>query len=99
MRLGRWGCLARMAAMLWPRAVLRDISPNTCGLTVWVKWSTNLGHLQAELGHGHKRKFEAHITFYKSYLRVIVIRVLHQWLNKLQSGCVSVLSMIMKLQQ
>jgi hypothetical protein len=52
-----------------------------------------------KLGHWPKSKIEAHITLYKSRLRVMVIRVLHQWLNKLQSGCVSVLTMTNKLQQ
>jgi hypothetical protein len=65
----------RMTATSRARGGHCGIPPNTWQTAVWVRWNTDLGRLQAELGHGPKSKIEAHITLYKTCLRVMVISV------------------------
>jgi hypothetical protein len=71
------GVGSRMADTHWTRDVLRGNLMSTWHVLVRTRWDAISGCLQAELGHGPKRKIEAHIMPYKSCLRVIVIRVLH----------------------
>jgi hypothetical protein len=52
------------------------ISTNTWRVAVWVKWSTNLGRIWAELGLGPKTKVEAHEQLYTFRLKHKVISVL-----------------------
>jgi hypothetical protein len=69
----RWGRSAHMAATLWPRVVLKDISPNTCGVTVWPAWETNLGCFQAKSDNGPNMKFVALMMLYNFHLGCKII--------------------------
>jgi hypothetical protein len=44
----------RMVSTSWPRVVHGSPTSSTWWASVRAKWSTNLGRLQAELGHGSK---------------------------------------------
>jgi hypothetical protein len=68
----------RMTATSRTRGGHCGISTNTWQTAVWVRWNTDLGRLQAGLGHGPKSKIEAHITLYKTCLRVMVISVVDE---------------------
>jgi hypothetical protein len=41
----RWVLRSRMVSTSWPCVIRRDILLNTCGVTVWARWGSNLGRL------------------------------------------------------
>jgi hypothetical protein len=55
---------------------------------------TFFGLATGQIGPRSKSKVEAHELLYTFHLRAMVIRVLHQWLIKLQNGTVNKLTMI-----
>jgi hypothetical protein len=89
----------RMVATHWAGVTYSGISRSTWRVTVWRRWRVVLGWLRAESGHGPLMKFETREMLYIFHSRYKEIRETDYEIVRLQSGCVSELTMINILQQ